>query len=46
MLETNRPAMKDDRMNVIKYGKYDSPTVGELQQYCCRPCNYEFTPFP
>ncbi|MHA1949136.1 MAG: recombinase family protein [Candidatus Thorarchaeota archaeon] len=35
-----------DRMNVIKYGKYDSPTVGELQQYYCKPCNYEFMLFP
>ncbi len=36
----------DDRMNVIKYGKHDSPTVGKLQQYCCKPCNYEFILFP
>ncbi|MCK5290689.1 MAG: recombinase family protein [Thermoplasmata archaeon] len=35
-----------DRMNVIKYGKHKSPTVGELQQYCCKPCNYEFMLFP
>lgn len=33
-------------MNVIKYGKHKSPTVGELQQYCCKPCNYEFMLFP
>jgi transposase-like protein len=35
-----------DRMNVIKYGKHNSPTVGELQQYFCKPCNYEFMLFP
>jgi transposase-like protein len=35
-----------DRMNVIKHWKHNSPTVGELQQYFCKPCNHEFTPFP
>jgi DNA invertase Pin-like site-specific DNA recombinase/transposase-like protein len=36
----------EDRMNVIRYGKYDSPIVGELQQYYCKPCNHEFMLFP
>ncbi len=36
----------NDRMNVIKYGKHNSPTAGELQQYYCKPCNYEFMLFP
>ncbi|MFQ5885353.1 MAG: hypothetical protein ACE5IO_09670, partial [Thermoplasmata archaeon] len=35
-----------EKLKVIKYGIRDSPTVGKLQQYYCKPCNHEFTPFP
>lgn len=33
-------------LQVCKWGWYDSPTVGRLQQYYCKPCNYEFMEFP
>ncbi|MBA3045221.1 MAG: recombinase family protein [Euryarchaeota archaeon] len=36
----------DGQITVCKWGFRDSPTVGRLQQYYCRDCNYEFEQFP
>lgn len=35
-----------EQLTVCKWGFRDSPTVGKLQVYCCRDCNYEFSQFP
>jgi len=36
----------DSNLQVSRWGWYDLPTVGKLQVYYCKPCNYEFMDFP